>query len=255
MPFLRAAGCKLEYRRIPPLRSDAPPLVFLHSALGSTRLWEDFPDRLAERTEGGALVYSRRGHGSSDPLPADHDPEYLNDEALSVLPAVLAERGIVNPVLVGHSDGATISLIAAARSVPAVRALVLMAPHVVVEEISIRGIDGSLAAYETKDLREKLAQHHDDVDGMFRRWVDVWRSDGFRSWSIVPLLPSITCPTLVIQGENDRYGTMDQVDLIDENIGGPIESLVLADCGHAPQVDHPDVALDAIAKFLRQLQR
>jgi pimeloyl-ACP methyl ester carboxylesterase len=257
VPSLNAVGRTLEYRWIPARRSiasSAPALVFLHSALGSARLWDSFPDRLAERTGRGALVYSRQGHGSSGPLPPQHDADYLDQEALVVLPAVLADRGVTNPVLIGHSDGATIALIAAARSDVAFQALVLIAPHVIVEDISIRGIDESKVAYETKDLREKLSFHHDDVDGMFQRWVNVWRSESFRAWSIVPLLPSITCPTLVIQGENDRYGTLEQLNLLEENIGGSIETLVLADCGHAPQVDHPDIVLDAMTEFCRQLQ-
>jgi pimeloyl-ACP methyl ester carboxylesterase len=253
MPFLRAGGHDLEYRWIPARRTDAPTLVFLHSALGSAGLWGDFPDHLAERTGGGALVYSRQGHGASDPLPPEHDARYLFHESRVVLPDVLAARGIAKPVLVGHSDGATIAIIAAAERDPTIRGVVLVAPHVLVEDISVQGIAQSVDAYEHADLRAKLAEHHTHVDGMFSRWVDVWQSSEFRSWNIVDLLPSITCPALVIQGEDDRYGTLEQVALIERHLGGTVESLVLADCGHAPQIDHPDVVLDAMARFIQRL--
>ncbi len=253
LPRLRAAGALLEYREIAGKRSQTPPLVFLHSALGSTRLWDDLPDKLVAATGARALIYSRQGHGASDPLPTEHDPEYLTHEALDVLPAVLRTRGIERPVLVGHSDGATIAVINAALSVARVRGLVLIAPHVIVEDISVAGVEKSARAYEDDDLRTKLSVHHHDVDGMFDRWADVWRRAEFRHWSIVHLLGEIVCPVLVIQGEDDRYGTLAQVDLIEDHAAGPVRSVVLPECGHAPQVDHPERVLEEIARFVRSL--
>ncbi|MFN8574443.1 MAG: alpha/beta hydrolase [Gemmatimonadaceae bacterium] len=253
LPRLRAAGALLEYREIAGRRSQAPPLVFLHSALGSARLWEDLPDKLASATGSRALMYSRQGHGASDPLPSEHDPEYLTHEALDVLPAVLRARSIERPVLVGHSDGATIALINAALSVLRVRGLVLIAPHVIVEDISVAGIEKSARAFEDDDLRTKLAVHHHDVDGMFDRWADVWRRAEFRQWSIVHLLGEIVCPVLVIQGEDDRYGTLAQVELIEDHVAGPVRSMILPDCGHAPQVEYPERVLEEVARFVRTL--
>lgn len=252
LPRLRVAGVSLEYRQIPG-RHRAPVLVFLHSALGSARLWEEFPDRLVGETGLPAFAYSRQGHGASDPLPTTHDAGYLNHEALAVLPGALNDRGIERPILVGHSDGATISLIAAARSRIDPRALVLIAPHVIVETISVRGIEQTADRYANRDLRQKLQQHHDHVDGMFSRWSDVWRDPSFLDWTIVPLLADLSCPVLVIQGKDDRYGTLEQVRLIAENARGSVETLVLDDCGHAPQVDYPERVAEAIVGFVGRI--
>ena len=149
--------------------------------------------------------------------------------------------------------GATIALIAAAKSSIDAQALVLIAPHVIVEDVSVRGIETSVRAYEADDLRTKLAVHHAHVDGMFWRWADVWRSARFRAWTIVPLLSDISCPVLIVQGEDDRYGTLQQVELIEEHVGGLVDSLVLPNCGHAPQIDHADTVLGSIVGFVRAL--
>jgi pimeloyl-ACP methyl ester carboxylesterase len=249
VPFLVAAGRRLEYRWIGPTRSGAPPLVFLHEGLGSAALWRDFPERLAARTGSGALVYSRYGFGASDPLREPRGPDYLEREALDALPEVLGELDIDDPVLIGHSDGATIALIHAAAG-RAVRGLVLEAPHVFVEEETIRGIRQARAAYENEDLRERLGRWHTDVDATFRGWADVWLMPGFRSWNIEGALGRVRCPVLVIQGEDDPYGTTAQVEAIARGTSGRVETLVLAGCGHAPHAEEPEVVLDGMARFV-----
>jgi pimeloyl-ACP methyl ester carboxylesterase len=248
--FLVAAGRRLEYRWIPAARRDAPPLVFLHEGLGSMALWGDFPDRLAAATGSGALIYSRYGFGRSEPLREPRTPDYLEREALDALPAVLEDRGIERPVLVGHSDGATIALIHTAAGRWPVRGLVLEAPHVFVEDVTIRGIERARAEYDTGRLRGKLQPWHEDVDATFRGWADLWLLPGFRAWNIESMLPGIRCPVLVIQGEEDRYGTAAQLEAIERWAGGPVETIMLAGCGHAPHAEQPEIVLAAMARFI-----
>ncbi|HET7600739.1 MAG TPA: alpha/beta hydrolase [Gemmatimonadales bacterium] len=254
MPFLRAAGHRLEYRWIPPARAGAATLVFLHEGLGSAALWGEFPDRLAARTGSGALVYSRYGFGRSDPLAQQRTRNYLHDEALEALPAVLADRRIERPVLVGHSDGATIALIYAALAGAPVRGLVLEAAHVFVEDATIRGIERARAAYAAGTLRERLAPHHADVDATFRGWADVWLASEFREWNIEDVLPRVRCPALVIQGEDDQYGTIAQVEAIRDGVSGPVELMLIHGSGHAPHVDRAGLVLDATARFIARLE-
>lgn len=250
MPFLVAAGRRLEYRWIPPVRPGRSPLVFLHEGLGSAELWRDFPDRLASRTGSGALIYSRYGYGRSDPLSDPRGTDYLEREALDALPAVLEARGIEAPVLVGHSDGATIALIHAADGRWPVRGLVLEAPHVMVEDVTVEGIERARVSYETGTLREKLRPWHANVDATFRGWADVWLLPGFRQWNIERLLARVRCPALVIQGQDDQYGTLAQVAAIQRGMGGPVQTLVLQGCGHAPHAERPEEVLDAITRFI-----
>jgi pimeloyl-ACP methyl ester carboxylesterase len=225
--------------------------VFLHEGLGSAGLWRDFPRRVAEAVaRPTTLVYSRLGYGRSARVALPRPVTYMHDEALDALPSLLDETGIDRPVLVGHSDGASIALIHAGAGF-AVDALVLLAPHVFVEDRSIAGIEAATVAYEQGDLRRRLARHHDDVDGAFRGWNDVWLSPSFRSWDITGVLPAITCPVLVVQEQDDPYGTLAQVDAIERGVSGPVERLVLPGTGHSPHLDHPDEVIAAIISVLR----
>jgi pimeloyl-ACP methyl ester carboxylesterase len=224
--------------------------VLLHEGLGSAGLWGDFPDRLAGRTGSGTLVYSRYGFGRSDPLAEPREATYLDHEALVALPAVLADRGLESPLLVGHSDGATIALIHAADGRWAVRGLVLEAPHVFVEEVTLRGIERARVAYAGGTLRDRLNPWHTDVDATFAGWAELWLQPGFRDWTIRRRLGDIRCPALVIQGEDDQYGTVAQVTAIEQGSGGPVRTLMLPNCGHAPHVQRPDEVLDEIARFV-----
>jgi pimeloyl-ACP methyl ester carboxylesterase len=253
LPSLVAAGRRLEYRWIRAARQDAAPLVFLHEGLGSVALWGDFPDRLVAATGSGALIYSRYGFGRSEPLRQPRTLDYLDREALDALPAVLEDRGIERPVLVGHSDGATIAIIHAAAGRWPVRGLVLEAPHVFVEDITIRGIERARAEYNAGRLREKLQPWHEDVDATFRGWADLWLQPEFRSWNIERILAGLGCPVLVIQGEEDRYGTAAQLEAIERGASGLVETMMLPGCGHAPHAEQSEIVLAAIARFIGAL--
>jgi pimeloyl-ACP methyl ester carboxylesterase len=250
LPFLTAAGRRLDYRTILPEKAGAPTLVFLHEGLGSLELWRDFPDRVAAATGCGALVYSRYGYGQSDRLEGPRAVDYMHREALDSLPEVLAGRGIESPILVGHSDGASIALIHAGAGSWPVRALVLEAPHVFVEEVTVASIAEAKTAYATTDLPRRLGRYHADVDTTFRGWNDIWLDPDFRAWNIAEVLPSIRCPIQLIQGEDDEYGTFAQIDAIAAGAGGPVETVKLPRCRHSPHRDQPEATLAAMRRFI-----
>jgi pimeloyl-ACP methyl ester carboxylesterase len=247
--FFDVAGHRLECVRIRGAKS-APTLVFLHEGLGSVALWKDFPARVAEATGCPVLVYSRAGYGRSSPAVLPRVPNYMHVEALTVLPALLDRLGIADPVLVGHSDGASIALLHAGSGSRPVRALVALAPHVFVEDMSIASIDEVRRQYETTDLREKLARRHADPDAAFRGWNDIWLAPAFRSWNIEACLPGVRCPLLLIQGRDDEYGSAAQLDAIERQVGGKVARIELADCRHSPHRDQPEATLAAIADFV-----
>jgi pimeloyl-ACP methyl ester carboxylesterase len=249
--FIDVAGHRLEYLRLAGRDPHAPTLVFLHEGLGSLALWRGFPKRVVDATGCPAVVYSRHGYGRSDPLTGPRAIDYLAQEAHVGLPAFLAALAIDDPLLVGHSDGASIALIHAASGAT-VRGIVAMAPHVFVEEITIAGLRAARDTYATTDLRARLARWHEDGDATFHGWNDVWLDPRFRDWNIESLLPAVCCPLLLIQGEDDEYGTLAQVDAIAAQAAGPTEMLALAACGHTPWRDQADVVVDAIARFARQ---
>ena len=222
-----------------------PTLVFLHEGLGSLGLWRDFPAQVAARTGCGALVYSRAGNGFSDVLTEKRGVRYMHDEALKVLPGILLEESIADPILIGHSDGASIALIHGR-----VKAMVLMAPHVFVEDKGIAAIEQTKRTYETTDLRARIARHHTDGDKTFYGWSDIWLDPAFRDWNIEEALPKIRCPVLLIQGADDEYGTLEQVKRVAYGVRGPVERLVLENCGHSPQRDRAEATVDAIARFV-----
>lgn len=242
--FVEVADERLEILRIAPERG-ATPLVFLHEGLGSVAGWRDFPRTVCDRLAAPGLVYSRRGYGRSTPLAQRRSTDYLHREAWVVLPALLAELGIDAPLLVGHSDGGSIALLYGARHAP--RAIAIMAPHVFVEDVTIEGIRVAREAWQHGKLREPLARVHDDPDGAFFGWNDGWLDPGFRRWNIESELPKIRCPVLAIQGYDDQYGTMQQLDRIAAGVGPTCRLLKLADCGHSPQRDQPQAVIDAIA--------
>jgi pimeloyl-ACP methyl ester carboxylesterase/GNAT superfamily N-acetyltransferase len=221
--------------------------VLLHEGLGSVGLWRGFPERLAEATGRRTIAFSRYGHGQSDRPPKPRTPAFMHEEALEVLPELLAKLDVHSPVLVGHSDGASIGLIHAAHH--PVEAVVAIAPHVFVEDICIREIERARTAYETTDLRERLARHHRDPDAAFFGWNDVWLDPAFPDWDITGELDHITCPLLLIQGEHDQYGTLAQLDAIEQRARGPVTRLHL-DCQHSPPTELPDETVAAIAQFV-----
>lgn len=258
MPFIEAAGHRLHYEWAGPEPGDAPTLVFLHQGLGSVSMWGDFPEALAEATGCGMLNYSRWGYGESEPIAEARPVEYMHDEALESLPEVLSKLGVRRPILVGHSDGGSIALIyagsgAAQGAGPAPAALILEAAHVFVEDITVDGAAKAKLAFDTTEFPRKLGRHHDDPEGMFRGWNDIWLYPDFLHWNIEEYLPKVTCPALVIQGENDEYGSRKQVDAIAAKAGGPTEVLMPAGCGHSPHRELREEMLAAMTDFVRQV--
>jgi pimeloyl-ACP methyl ester carboxylesterase len=241
-------GRLLEVQRLRG-QKQAPELLFLHEGLGSVSHWRDFPARVVEITGCPATVYSRYGSGNSDVLREARGVRYMHEEALDVLPELLSRLEIDRPVLVGHSDGASIALIYAGTH-DRVGALVLLAPHVFVEDLSVTSIAAAKVQFETTNLAEKLARHHRDAQQTFWGWNDIWLHAAFRSWNIEEYLPRIRCPILVIQGCEDQYGTMKQVEAIQRQASGTVEVLALENCRHSPQRDQPEATLRAIATFV-----
>jgi pimeloyl-ACP methyl ester carboxylesterase len=253
MPFITIGGHRLEYERIAGTRSGVPTLVFLHEGLGSLALWKDFPAEVSTRTGAPALVYSRYGYGNSDPIAAPRRVDFMHEEALESLPALLGALGIENPILIGHSDGASIALIHAGTGRWPVRGLILEAPHVFVEELTVKSIAAARDLYRTTDLKQRLERYHADPESAFWGWNDIWLDPAFRSWNIEAALPGVACPVLTIQGADDEYGTLAQLDAIGRGVRGSVERLVLAQCKHSPHRDQPAVTLAAIARFIDNL--
>jgi pimeloyl-ACP methyl ester carboxylesterase len=239
---------RLEYDEIP---GDTPALVFLHEGLGSVALWREFPARVAAATGRRAIVYSRLGHGDSDPAPLPRTPRFMHDEALGTLPALLDRLELERPVLIGHSDGASIALIHAGRAGRPLSGLVAIAPHVFVEDVSVTSIVEARRAFDETDLRERMARYHRDAEATFRGWNDIWLEPRFRGWNIEDVLPGIACPVLVVQGAGDQYGTLAQVDAIERGVPGPVARVVLADARHAPHLEAPEETLRAVIDFIR----
>ena len=261
-------GVNLEVLRIAPAHEDASPnpIVFLHEGLGSVAMWRDFPKQLCDATGRPGLVYSRQGYGRSDGVfdacgVGRFHPDYMHREAWEVLPELMRIEGIQRPVLLGHSDGGTIALMHAAKF--ETEACIVMAPHLFVEDISVSAIRAARQAFETSDLRQRLSKFHANVDTAFWRWNDVWLSDAFRRFNIEVECQKITCPILAIQGHDDPYGTMAQINGLDEmeadfsRINGlqPANNmrrvlLKLEQCGHSPHKDQSTTVMAAIHEWL-----
>jgi pimeloyl-ACP methyl ester carboxylesterase len=214
-------------------------------------LWRGLPERLHELTGARVLAFSRYGHGQSDPPPKPRTPSFMHEEGLEVLPEVLAAAGIERPLVVGHSDGASIALIHAARHPTA--GLALLAPHVFVEDICVEAIAETREVFSNGGLRERMARHHRDPEVTFSGWCDVWLDPEFRSWNLEEFLPDIDVPVLLIQGADDEYGTLAQIDAIERGVSGRVERLVVSG-GHSPHLEHPDEVPAQVARFIRSLR-
>ena len=247
--FLNLGDTKLEYRLAG--ASDLPPaIVMLHEGLGSAALWGDFPDRLAAATSVTVLAYSRAGYGASSPVALPRPLTYMHDEAKTVLPLLLDAIGFRRGLLLGHSDGASIAAIYAGSIADhRVRGLVLIAPHFFTEEVGLESIRAAKAAYEQGDLKPRLARWHKNVDVAFYGWNGAWLDPGFRAWDITDALAYIRVPVQIVQGENDQYGTIRQVEIAQRECYCPVEVTMIAGAGHSPQRERPDVTLEAIAGF------
>jgi pimeloyl-ACP methyl ester carboxylesterase len=252
MAFATIAGRRIEYRIIPARDLAQPTLVFLHEGLGSMALWRHFPDLLAARTGARALVYSRLGYGQSDPLPSTRTARFMHEEALQTLSPLLEAFGIERPLLVGHSDGASIALIYASAGQP-VHGLALIAPHVFVEGICLANIAKIRESYHRGDLKSRLAKHHAHVVDAFLGWADTWLDPAFASWSIESLIARIEAPMLLIQGGKDEYGTLAQLDRIQALAQGATTRAVLGNCGHSPHREEEAAVIAVIATFAADL--
>lgn len=254
MKTVRIKGVELEYVRLRSshARDGAPAIVFLHEGLGSIAMWRDFPQKVADATGCEAVVYSRAGYGRSGADPQTRGVRYMHEQGLEVLPEFLRVLGIERPILFGHSDGGSIALLCAGGTDTALAGIIVAAPHVMVEDITIRGIEAARDAYRSTDLPARLGKYHKDVDAVFWAWNDIWLSPAFRAWNIEEYLPRIDCPILAIQGEDDEYGTMDQLDRIAEQ-SRDVDLLKLADCRHSPHKDQEQALIDAVVAFVARV--
>jgi pimeloyl-ACP methyl ester carboxylesterase len=249
-----AAGARLAVRRLRPPMSpaDAPTMVFLHEGLGCIESWRAFPAQLVAATGLPAMVYDRRGYGRSDPLARPWNIDYLHRAAVEELPAVLAACGIERPLLVGHSDGGSIALLYAAHRCPV--GVVTEAAHVFVEQAARDGIRRTLEWWDTGDLRPLLERHHGPkTEAIFRSWADTWLAPWFDGWSIVDDLAKVTCPALLLQGSGDEYATPEHLDEIAARLGGTVTVELIAECGHSPHYDRPDLVSELISRWIMNL--
>jgi len=253
MSFVTVQGHRIEVEEVAATRPGAPTLIFLHEGLGSVALWRDFPAKLAAATGAAAAVYSRYGYGKSAPLAKPHATDYMHKEALEALPELREKLGLANPILIGHSDGASIALIHAGSGRWPVRALVLEAPHVFVEDVTVASIEAAKETYRTTDLSARLGRYHADPDNAFWGWNDIWLHPDFRRWNIEDVLPGVHCPVLAIQGADDEYGTLGQIDAVERGVRGPFERRVLPNCKHSPHRDQEAATLAAMAAFIARV--
>jgi len=254
--FLTIGASELEYRMIGPAPDSAPTIVMLHEGLGSAGLWGDFPEKLQAATGAGVFAYSRAGYGASTPVRLPRPVDYMHIEAREVLPKLLDVIGFRRGLLLGHSDGASIAAIyAGSHQDHRVEGIALIAPHFIVEDISVASIAEIKTAYETTSLKEKLARWHKDVDNAFYGWNDAWLDPDFRSWDISEYLAYIRVPIAILQGVDDEYGTMRQIEIAQEECYCPVDVTVIPGAGHAPHREAPGAALDAIQEFANAVLR
>lgn len=248
----RGQQVQIEYAWVGHHDTAAPVMVFLHEGLGSVALWKDFPDQLCKRLNLRGLVYSRPGYGKSTPRAKDAhwEVDFMHRQAWEVLPALLSSLQVTRPWLFGHSDGGSISLLYASRYAAQCAGAIVVAPHIMVEDISVTSIQLARDAYLHQGLRERLARYHDNVDSAFFGWNDIWLSPAFRSWSIEAELDTITCPLLAVQGEDDEYGTLEQVYGIRQRLPHAVVVPIPA-CGHSPHRDQPEILMNAVSDFVR----
>lgn len=251
---LTAGGLSLECAMWGPPPAEAPTIFLLHEGLGCVALWRDFPEQLAAATGCGVFAWSRAGYGASDPKPLPWSLDYMEYEATLCVPQVLDAVDPHHAILLGHSDGATISaLYAGGTEDRRLWGVILMAPHFFTEPGGLASIGEARTAYESADLRDRLGKYHSEVDNCFRGWNDSWLHPDFREWNVSDCLDYIRVPVLAIQGHDDQYGTMAQIDEVVDRCYAPVDVLAIEDCRHAPHLDAPQTTLDGIAGFCRRL--
>ena len=256
--YVQTAGCQLRVKCIEPepgtLLNDRPTLVFLHEGLGCIEIWRDFPETLCESLGCSGLVYDRRGYGGSEKFEGPWQVDYLEMESLTYLPALLKECDADDAVLIGHSDGGTIALITAASQSNLVSGIITEAAHIFVEQITVKGIRSAVEAFETTSLKERFVRYHKEhTERIFYRWANRWLSPEFSNWNIQKDLSKITCPVLVLQGEDDAYGTPAQVEGIASQVSGPVRVKLIPDCGHTPHFQAKDTVLLEMTRFIKEL--
>ncbi|WP_260293147.1 alpha/beta fold hydrolase [Sedimenticola hydrogenitrophicus] len=255
--YLTLNGTRLECQWFGQPDGDRPVLVLLHEGLGCVDMWRDFPRRLAQQTGLAVFVYSRQGYGGSDPFAHPLDVDFMHREGMDILPAVLDAAGIGQAFLVGHSDGASISLIYAGERTdprdPRILGLVLLAPHLFVEEETLHGIRQAKQDYDSGSLAERLRRYHlDHTESTFRHWSGIWLDPRFESWNIEASLPGIEVPLLAVMGEDDQYGTLAQIHTLAERLPQWTELAILKDCGHSPHLEQPERTLELVCDFLEK---
>jgi pimeloyl-ACP methyl ester carboxylesterase len=254
--FLRIGTADLEYRMIGPAPDHAPTIVMLHEGLGSAGLWGDFPEKLQAATGAGVFAYSRAGYGASTPAKLPRPLDYMHTEALDVLPKLLNAIGFRRGLLLGHSDGASIAAIyAGSHQDHRVQGIALIAPHFTVEDISVASIAQIKTAYETTELKAKLARWHKDVDNTFYGWNGAWLDPKFRDWDISEYLAYIRVPIAILQGVDDEYGTMRQIEIAQEECYCPVDVTEIPGAGHSPHREAPGATLNAISDFANAVLR
>lgn len=246
-------GVNLEVVRLLPAdrKDPLPPIILLHEGLGSVSMWKDFPRSLADITGAEVIVYSRAGYGKSGPVKLPRDVRYMHHEGLVVLPELIQSLKLSRPLLLGHSDGASIALICAGGTDVELCGLIVMAPHIFVEQITVDSIAEARQVWETTQLRQLLGKYHNDAEAAFMGWNDIWLSEDFINWNIEAYLPPIKVPILAIQGENDEYGSMVQIEDI-ARLSPQTVLLKLSQCRHSPHKDQPDIVLQAVNRFIEQ---
>jgi pimeloyl-ACP methyl ester carboxylesterase len=249
---IQGAPLHIEYQWVGSAPADAPAMVFLHEGLGSVAMWRDFPARLCDAIGLRGLVYSRPGYGQSTPRPAGEQwaPDFMHHQARQVLPALLRDLGVERPWLFGHSDGGSIALLYAAAFPQALPGAIVLAPHILVEDISVASIRQARETYLQTDLKQRLGRYHDDIDSAFWGWNDIWLAPEFRAWTIEEEIRSIRCPLLAIQGIGDEYGTLEQIRGIARRVP-QTQLLEIPDCGHSPHKDQPEAVIEAVRAFVR----
>jgi pimeloyl-ACP methyl ester carboxylesterase len=253
--FIEIGSSRLEYKMVGPRPEEAATVMLLHEGLGSVGIWGDFPARLAAATGLGVFAYSRAGYGRSSPSVLPRRVTFMHEEARDVLPHVLDAIGLQRGILLGHSDGASIAAIyAGSVEDHRVRGLVLLAPHFFTEEFGIAEIARMREAYETTDLRAKLGKWHQNPDNAFHSWSGPWLDPAFRKWEITEELAYIRVPILIIQGADDQYGTLRQIEVAKEECYCPVETVILPGTRHIPHREAPDATIGAIVDFTRRLQ-
>jgi pimeloyl-ACP methyl ester carboxylesterase len=252
--FLSIGAQRLEYRMIGPRPDAAPTLVLLHEGLGCVGMWGDFPEKLQAATGAGVFVYSRAGYGQSSPVALPRPLSFMHTEAQETLPQILDAIGFQSGLLVGHSDGASIAAIyGGSHQDHRIGGIVLIAPHFIVEDVTIASIAEMRKIYDSTELRARLSRWHADVDATVHGWSDVWLKGDFRKWDLTEFLAYIRVPVLIVQGEDDQYGTVRQIEIAQQECYCPVEAALLPNAKHVPQREAPEVTLKVVADFIARV--